>query len=650
MHPHLIIIISGYYLTSFLSFIIGVFVYFRGGKKTITNIFALFALAVSLWSLAFALHVSSDSFLEVSFFSRIADLIGIWIGVFYFHFIVVFLNKNKGEKRIIQFIYLIAGMIVALALLFPQYWVGEPEPKLYFDYYGSNVGYIYYFYTFFLLSLFLYSFCLLFKSYKALDAIKRNRAKYIIFGSAPWMILGSFNFFIVYDIKIDPVLSSFSGFFPLIFAYAILKHQLLDIRVVIIRGAIQAVLISVLIGLLVSLASLNEWLLGAFNFYRPWMMMLAGGLFAFFFGRYFLAKNRQLRYEEGKVRAMIDSLVDGLLIFDKEMRISLINPAAERILQVKKKDILGEKIDQMAKYPAVDKLYTALGESVEQIGRKYELVFEGIKKRFFHIVITPVEIAQETVGMMVALHDITRSKEIERMKSEFVSVAAHQLRTPLSAVKWVIKSILDGDTGEVSPEQAELLEKGYKSNERMITLVNALLNIARIEEGRVVSDFTITSIERIIEGAVSSLDKLARDKKTRIIFQRPKTSLPKIKADIEKISLAVQSILDNAIRYNLVGGEVVVSAEKYDSKNIKVAVKDSGIGIPKSQQERIFSKFFRGDNAVKAETEGSGLGLFISKNIIESHGGKIWFESRTGEGTTFQFILPIRPIEKDNLE
>ena len=231
-------------------------------------------------------------------------------------------------------------------------------------------------------------------------------------------------------------------------------------------------------------------------------------------------------------------------------------------------------------------------------------------------------------------------KKGDKAKSEFVSIASHQLRTPLSAIKWILHMFLDNDLGEITLEQRDLLEKAYKSNERMIALVRDLLNVARIEEGRYLYKPTLTEIENIVEEAISLSMQEVKRKKIKLEFQKPKKRMPRAKIDVEKIKLVVQNLLDNAINYTLPGGRVTISL-KYAKKEIEFKIQDTGIGIPKDQQYRIFTKFFRGANVMKIETEGSGLGLFIVKNIIKAHNGKIGFESEENKGSTFWFTLPI---------
>lgn len=233
-----------------------------------------------------------------------------------------------------------------------------------------------------------------------------------------------------------------------------------------------------------------------------------------------------------------------------------------------------------------------------------------------------------------------REAEISRMKSEFLSIAAHQLRTPLSAIKWTFQMILDGDLGKITKKQKKFLERGSDSSNRVISLVNDLLNVSRIEEGKFEYELVKLSPEEIVEEVVSSEQLRAKQKKLTLNFHKPSGDLPTIKADKEKLKLALSNLLDNALKYTPSGGSVDVYIEERDDA-VLFRVSDTGVGIPKEQQESdLFTKFSRGENAVKLQTEGSGLGLFLIKNIVEAHGGNIWVNSEEGEGTTFYFTIP----------
>lgn len=342
--------------------------------------------------------------------------------------------------------------------------------------------------------------------------------------------------------------------------------------------------------------------------------------------------------ERDKTQLIITNFSDGLLVFDQENNLSLANPQVEASLGEKAEDLSGRHISELKEVKSFSSLIALLeaGNS-KGIFRKELQLRENM---ILEVSSVPIMSGGEKAGTLVVLHDVTREKMVERMKTEFVSLSAHQLRTPLSAIKWTLRMLLDGDLGIITKDQREFIEKTYKSNERMINLVNALLNITRIEEGRYLYKPVPTDITPITESVINQYKEEAERKKIQIELNKPKKKTPKVLVDIEKITLVIQNLFENSLIYTQPGGKVTASL-KIDNGEIEFSVKDTGVGIPKEQQERIFTKFFRGANVVRMDTEGTGLGLFTSKNIIEAHGGKIWFESEAGKGTTFFFTLPV---------
>ena len=343
--------------------------------------------------------------------------------------------------------------------------------------------------------------------------------------------------------------------------------------------------------------------------------------------------------EKNKTEALITNFTDGLLFFGESRKLSLINPQAEDFFQVRGKDVIDKSIIELGDFSTIKPIVALVGKEIKGIFRKEVQTRENL---VLEVSTIPMMRKEEKLGTLILLHDITRERMIERMKTEFVSISAHQLRTPLSAVKWTLKMILEGDLGKISKEQRTFLEKTYLSNERMINLINDLLNISRIEEGRFLYKIQKYDIVKLLERTIASLKEVALRKKLDFKFFKPEKRIPDAEVDIEKISLVFQNMIENAIHYTSPGGKVYVNIEYSPAeKKILFFVKDSGIGISKNQRARVFSKFFRGSNAIKLETEGTGLGLFIAKNIIEAHGGKIWFKSQENKGTTFYFSLPI---------
>jgi signal transduction histidine kinase len=232
-----------------------------------------------------------------------------------------------------------------------------------------------------------------------------------------------------------------------------------------------------------------------------------------------------------------------------------------------------------------------------------------------------------TAVIFIIGHTITQGfdklAQANKMKTEFVSIASHQLRTPLSAMRWTLNLLNDSKPANPAELQASYLALIKESNDRMIRLVNDLLDVSRIEMGKII---------------IAGFQPLATASNIEITLEANET-LPNALVDPEKISLVIQNLIDNALKYTKGKGSINISAQD-DGSNVRVAVKDSGVGIPVSQQKHIFQKFFRSDNAMKHQTVGTGLGLFIAKAIVEESNGKIWFESKEGQGTTFYFTLP----------
>lgn len=235
-----------------------------------------------------------------------------------------------------------------------------------------------------------------------------------------------------------------------------------------------------------------------------------------------------------------------------------------------------------------------------------------------------------------------RLSGLDRAKSDFVSVATHQLRTPLAGIKWTFEALLQGNP---NPNEQELLEKGFAATERMVRIVNEILSIDKIEHERFDVAFEYFDPVKLIEGSVVEFQAPAIGKGVHLVFNKPEGSVPLVEMDVDKFRMVLDNLIENAIKYTAVGGEILVALNT-DRVNaaravIEVTVKDSGIGIGEKAQHDIFTKFYRAPNAKRTEPNGSGLGLYIAKTIVEAHHGSIWFESKEGEGTEFHVELPV---------
>lgn len=225
-------------------------------------------------------------------------------------------------------------------------------------------------------------------------------------------------------------------------------------------------------------------------------------------------------------------------------------------------------------------------------------------------------------------------------------IFVHKLKHGLTAIKWSLKMILSGDFGEVSDEQKDIIKKNMQEDEKLILLADNFLSpefrSSLTTKNRNFLNKELCDAEHIVNSALEPYETKISEKKIKLEIIKPKEKIETF-LDKEKIKIVIQNILDNAVKYTPEGGKITISLNK-KNKNLEIKVQDSGIGIPENEKGRLFNKFFRGTNAAKMNNDGSGLGLFIAKNIIDEHGGKIWFDSTEGQGSAFYFTLPIKKV------
>lgn len=227
--------------------------------------------------------------------------------------------------------------------------------------------------------------------------------------------------------------------------------------------------------------------------------------------------------------------------------------------------------------------------------------------------------------------------QLDKQKSEFVSTVAHQLRTPLSAVKWTLDLLLKEDPGTLVSEQKALVMKAYESNERIINLIKDMLGVDRLESGSVGLSLFDISLPDLMNNIVEEF-KSQISKRQVTVQMKVEADFPKVSVDPQKIRAVFQNLIENAVKYTK---DSILIDLRRDGNNAVIKIKDNGIGIPKAQQDEIFKRFFRAENAIKRDPEGSGLGLFIVRTIVERHGGMIRFETEEGKGTTFIITIPL---------
>lgn len=272
-----------------------------------------------------------------------------------------------------------------------------------------------------------------------------------------------------------------------------------------------------------------------------------------------------------------------------------------------------------------------IAQQKEELRRDQELLDEN-KKTAWMLVRRDLELSRANENLHA----------VDQMKTDFVSVVTHQLRTPLSAVRWTLSMLLNGDFGSLTDEQRTFLMKAYESNNRMVALVKDMVFADHIETGRLIpASDTETSLPDLLDNVLLELYPLSEHKRVKMVFQHPDAPYPHARIDSANMRAVMQNLIENALKYTPAAGSVTMTCGKNASGDLLFSVADTGIGIPEAERPRIFTRFFRASNAQRKETDGSGLGLFIAKGIMQQCQGDIRFESTEGSGTTFYVTLPV---------
>ena len=508
---------------------LGIFVFFSNKQAILNRLFFLFTFCVSIWLLGTFLMFISLTDEQRIFWDRIGYLGVVLIPITLYHFGIVFTDR-KTQKALLYAGYALSALFLLTSQtnlfvdgLYSYEWGYHTQAR---SFHSLFLVFFVFYVSLFALNIYRHSLLA-----KGLD---QTRTRYVLLFAA-MIPLGAFAFLPAYGINLPPFsyLAGVGG--TLILAYAILKYQLMEIKVF-----LTEMLVAIIVFLL-----LLQFFTAQSAFEYSWK---GGLLVAFLAAGYLLIKN-------------------------------IMNEIKQR----------------------------------EELERTY-----------------------------------AKLKELDQAKSEFISIASHQLRTPLTAIKGYISMILEGSYGTLNGTQEGPMKSVFESNERLIRLVNDLLNISRIESGRIDMKWEKKNIEDVIKGVIEEIGIKAQEKKLKLVFEKPEEPIPQVNLDEEKIRNVLLNILDNAIRYTKKGKITIRAYQKQKQEDsqknggVVVEVKDTGDGMTQEELSHLFESFSRGGAGTRVSTEGAGLGLYIAKQFMKLHNGKIWAESQgKGEGSTFFIELPL---------
>jgi PAS domain S-box-containing protein len=368
----------------------------------------------------------------------------------------------------------------------------------------------------------------------------------------------------------------------------------------------------------------------------------------------------QLRAERDRMKAIVTAISEGLLVVDGDGFVRMVNPITLKMFGARDaEEVIGKKyVDFIQLYkgnfaiPTGERpiIQTLKDWKSRKIGLADDIYFQNMAGRKFpvSIAISPIVIDDKVFALAV-LQDITEQKEFDEAKSNFVSIASHQLRTPLVSIRWFSEMLQAGDAGALASEQQDFVNRIYKGVIRLINLINTLLVMAKAESGSEIVQVAPLDIVVLTSDILRELDPQFKQKELTVTVAELAKNIPQVESDTILMRQVISNLVANAIRYTLMKGKINIEiGVSPDGDNVVYSVRDDGIGIPLAESHNIFHRFFRADNAKKMIGEGSGLGLTLVKSLVESWGGKVWFESPLypgdpeKKGTNFYFTVPIK--------
>ena len=339
--------------------------------------------------------------------------------------------------------------------------------------------------------------------------------------------------------------------------------------------------------------------------------------------------------KEAEQQALFNSMTEGVLVLDAGGRIQLANESLRKLFRLSK-EVRGQTIMEAFRLQELAEVIRRLEE--ERAVSGFELELPGIDERWLRVnaaLVLDREGAQH--GAILVFHDLTRLKQLENTRQDFVANVSHELRTPLSLIKGFVETLLEGARND--PElSSKFLQTIEKHTDRLTYLIEDLLTISRLESGGTVMNMQPLDLHDAVDHALEDLKSKATEKE--VVIENLVPSGLWARADAERLHQVFSNLIENAIKYGRHGGKVAVGAQENGDSRVEAWVRDDGPGIPAEARERVFERFYRVDRARARDTGGTGLGLAIVKHIVQAHGGEVWVKSELGEGATFFLTLP----------
>lgn len=369
--------------------------------------------------------------------------------------------------------------------------------------------------------------------------------------------------------------------------------------------------------------------------------------------------------ERDKIQTILESIGDAVFVVNQDLEITMYNRIAEKISRVPKDEALGKNYTEVFHFQNeetgernskfIENVFST--GKIQEMENHTELVrTDGTKIAVADSAAPLKDLDGNVIGAVVVFRDVTKERQIDKAKTEFVSLASHQLRTPLTSIRWYLELLQSGDAGELTEAQREYINEAHAGTTRMNDLVRSLLNVSRIELGKFMIEPEETDIPALMQQMINEQKPAITEKGHTVDFSADAT-LPHVLADPKILANVFQNLVSNAVKYTPNNGQITVNivakkagdqfgGRELDEGVLAISVADNGQGIPKKEHEHIFEKLYRAENAKASDTEGTGLGLYIARQVVQEAGGDVWFESEQDKGTTFFLVIPLTGMKK----
>ncbi|MCL4386993.1 ATP-binding protein [Patescibacteria group bacterium] len=698
------------------SIIFCLLVFLRNPRNKVNYSFSLFAFGAAFWSLCYFFWQISQTTQEALFWSKALMAFAIFVPAFYSHFVFVFTGLTRIKKRLLVLAYLLLGSFLPFDILGNSF-IREVKPLLDFKFWPI-AGPIFPIFLIIWMGYVIFDTYLLYKTHKRATGIYKKQIKYVFWGLALAFLGGATNYFLWFEIPIPPVANILVSAYVTLTAIAIVRHRLLDIRLVFTRALAYLLIVSLTAALYIVIAFLTSTIFFGIQINQKQLLVYLFLTFILALSFPQIKKDIQRLTDSIFYKSDYDSQ-ELLKEFSTIMSTTLeLEPLSLRVL---------DKLNQAIKITRT--AFVLLGKSQEKVeyieyeGYAEKPVFEKtdvdpflqdkritvfdeleegeVKETMRKLkasVVLRLSVRDQKIGVLLlgekSSGDIYSKKdidvleivapqlsvaiqnareyetiksfsktlkeevnkatkelrdannkllELDKMKDEFLSIASHELRTPMTAIKSYVWLLLNDEKEKLTGEQKTHLEKTYDSVERLIKLVNDMLNVSRIQSGRIKVDPKLTDIEKISEDVISEMLPRASETKIKLSLKK-EAKIANVVADPDKTKEILINLIGNSLKFTPKNGSITIGLSVKNGAAL-VKVSDTGAGLKKEDIPKLFQKFGivgRNDFLTKQNVQGTGLGLYISKSIVELQGGKMWVESPgENKGSTFFFTLPL---------